>query len=198
MRLTINPTKTFKTLLDRTAIETNPILRRNMETLLKHQRCELESRDFDLEGVMSTLITVPCYHMYCASQANGDPVADATIEGADAVRAMYDYHFQSETFSLVEFDITHLVVDVFCIAASGIFKMGHRGTELRKLGYEVDDPNAFYLYFAQHAEFYPFDKNGLMIGEDIYLPAIGFRGIEKRKIMRDPSGIGGFVDISDS
>lgn len=198
MRLTINPAKTFKTLADRAAMETNPILRRNVETLLQHQRCELGSRNVNLEGVMSTLSPKPTYHIYCASHKNGDPIADATIDGADAVRALYHYHLQSETFSLVEFDVIHLVVDAFCIAASGIFKMGHRGTELRKIGYDVDDPDAFYLYLAQHAEFYPFDENGLMIGEDIYFPAIGFQGIEKRKITRDPSGIGGFVDVSEA
>jgi hypothetical protein len=46
----------------------------------------------------------------------------------------------------------------------------------------VDDESAYYLYEARMATLWPFNADGMIVGEDTYTGGNGFEGIADRKL----------------
>lgn len=171
----IDPRVTWKKVEERLETEQDPVLRRNLETLLTHMKAEMAG---DVDGLLATLTEHPAYHAY----GNDDPATNPV--GRDGVRAFYDRFIASGAGQL-QLDIDRLVVDKDCILTEGLMRIAYPGRTLQAMGIDVDDPSAYYLYEARMATLWPFDERGLAMGEDTYTGGDGFAGIADRKLASD-------------
>jgi hypothetical protein len=167
---------TWAAVEDRLATETDPILRRNLEVVLRHMKAEAAG---DIDGLLETLSPNPSYHAY-----GGPP--ESSPQGRDGVRRFYE-DFVASGATKLQFEIDRLVVDKHCVLTEGVMRMAWPGATLKARGIPVDDVNADYLYEARMATLWPFDENGLATGEDTYTGGNGFEGIENRKL--DPADV---------
>jgi SnoaL-like domain len=168
----IDMARTWAKVEERLATETDPVLRRNLETILAHMKAEAAG---DLDGLMATLSENPHYHAY----GTDDPALSPS--GTAGVRAFYEAFIASGATRL-QFDVDRLVVDRGCVLTEGIMRMAWPGWVLQARGIEVDDPDAFYLYEDRMATLWPMDEQGLARGEDTYTGGDGFEGIAQRKL----------------
>jgi len=179
----IDQAVTWAKVEERLEVETDPILRRNLETVLAHMKAEAVG---DLDGLLETLSDKVAYHAYGA-----EGVPELNPVGKSGVRRFYTDFIASGATKL-QLDIDRLVVDKTCILTEGIMRMAYPGRTLVARGIAVDDPDASYLYETRMAVLWPMDEDGLAIGEDTYTGGDGFAGIADRKI--DPAqivGLGG-------
>ena len=172
--VTLDQRKTWQAVQERLAVETDPVLRRNLETVLEHQYAEALG---DIDRLMATLSDDPNYHNY------GGP-AVGEINGRAAVRRFYEL-FARSGCDHIEHPAETLVVDRHCIITDGPTKIAFPGRTLRKRGIDVDDPDAYYLFQSRSLIIWPFNGEGLLTGEDSYFGADGFIGIENRKMLPD-------------
>jgi hypothetical protein len=179
----IDPNRTWSTVEERLATETDPVLRRNLETVLEHMKAEAVG---DIDGLLATLADDVRYHAYGSDEPLLNPV------GKPAVRAFYEAFIASGATQL-QFDIDRLVVDRRCILTEGVMRMAYPGRTLAFRGIAVDDPDAHYLFEARMATLWPFDEHGLALGEDTYVGGDGFAGIADRKLA--PGDIAELVDV---
>jgi len=168
----IDITRTWAAVDQRLATETDPVLRQRLEMLRRHMVAESSG---DLDGLMATLAPNPSYHAY------GDDSGASSPQGMAAVRTFYE-NFIASGATRLEFDVDRLVVDRHCILTEGVMRMAWPGRTLAHRGVEVDDPDAFYLYEARMATLWPFDDDGMILGEDTYTGGDGFAGIATRKL----------------
>jgi SnoaL-like domain len=168
----IDPRVTFRKVEERLATETDPVLRRNLETLLTHMKAEAIG---DIDGLLQTLTDHPHYHAYGSEDPATSPI------GRDGVRAFYEGFIASGAGQL-QLDVDRLVVDKDCILTEGLMRIAYPGRTLRAMGVDVDDADAYYLYEARMATLWPFDEHGLAKGEDTYTGGDGFAGIADRKL----------------
>jgi ketosteroid isomerase-like protein len=172
MTVLIDPNRTWAKVEERLATETDPVLRRNLTTVLEHMRAEAIG---DLDGLLATLADDVHYHAY----GTDEPILNP--DGRDQVRAFYEAFIASGATRL-QFEIDRLVVDHDCVVTEGVMRMAYPGSTLRARGVEVDDADAFYLFQARMCTLWPVDEHGLARGEDTYTGGDGFAGIEHRKL----------------
>ena len=161
----------------RLATESDPVLRRNLELLLQHQKAEAA---LDMERLMATVSEHAHYHMYSIPGGAGD------LRGKSAVQKFYE-DFAASGAEKLQLDTERLVVDRECIVTEGTMRMAYPGSTLAARGVPVDDPSAYYLYEARMCVLWPIGDDGLFTGEDTYTASDGFVGIEHRKL--SPSDI---------
>jgi hypothetical protein len=155
--------------------ETDPVLRRNLELLIQHQKAEATG---DIEPLMATVADDAHYHFY------DDPTGALDLVGKPAVERFYRA-FAASGAQKLQLDTDRLVVDRDCILTEGMMRMAYPGRELLGRGIAVDDPDALYLFEARMAIMWPIADDGRFLAEDSYTSGDGFAGIEQRKI--DPS-----------
>ena len=171
----IDQHRTWKKVEERLAVETDPILRRNLETLLQHMKAEAA---LDMERLMATVSENAIYQNF--AQGGTGPVGKA------AVQKFYE-DFAAGGAEKLQHDLDRLIVDKHCILTEGVMRMAWPGKTLLAMGIEVDDAEADYLYETRMAILWPLDENGLFIGEDSYVGGDGFEGIANRKV--DPADV---------
>jgi len=171
----IDQHRTWAKVEERLAIETDPVLRRNLELLLQHMKAEATQ---DMEKLMATVSDRARYQNF--ARGGEGPVGKA------AVQKFYE-DFAATGAEKLEHDLDRLVVDARCILTEGRMRMAWPGRTLQGMGIEVDDPDADYLYEAHMAILWPIDEHGLFIGEDSYVGGDGFEGIADRKV--DPNDV---------
>jgi hypothetical protein len=170
----IDPAVTWAKVEARLGEERDPVLRRNLETILAHMKAEAAG---DITGLLTTLSeTDVAYSTYALPD-----VTELNPVGKDAVRAFYE-RFIASGATRLQFDVDRLVVDRDCIVTEGVMRMAYPGRTLAARGIEVDDADAFYLYETRMAVLWPFDENGLAHGEHTYTGVDGFAGIAQRKL----------------
>lgn len=174
---TIDVHRTWARVEERLATETDPVLRRNLQTVLDHMKAEARG---DIDGLLATLSDDVAYHAYGTDEPALNPVGKA------GVRRFYE-NFVASGATRLQFEIDRLVVDRECVVTEGVMRMAYPGRTLAARGIAVDDLDAFYLYEARMATFWPMDADGLARGEDTYTGGDGFAGIAQRKI--DPRDI---------
>jgi hypothetical protein len=167
----IEQTRTWAAVEERLATETDPTLRRNLELVLDHMKSEAAG---DLDGLLVTLADDANYHAYGAP-----PESNPT--GKAEVRRFYE-DFIASGATRLQLDIDRLVVDKRCILTEGVMRIAYPGSTLAACGIPVDDESAYYLYEARMATLWPFNEDGLIIGEDTYTGSNGFEGIASRKL----------------
>ncbi|MCU1396876.1 MAG: uncharacterized protein JWM34_5304 [Ilumatobacteraceae bacterium] len=170
----IDQNTTWAAVEDRLAVETDPVLRRNLEQLLLHMRAEARG---DLETLMATVAEDAHYDAFGAPPANSP-------RGKAAVRKFYE-DFIASGATRLQFAIDRLVVDRHCIVTEGVMRIAYPGERLAAYGIAVDDPAAFYLFEAHMAVLWPIGDDGLFTGEDSYTGGNGFDGIADRKLSED-------------
>jgi hypothetical protein len=174
----IDQARTWKKVEERLAVETDPILRRNLQTLLQHMTAEAA---LDMEKLMATVSENARYQNF--AQGGEGPVGKAAVE-------KFYTDFAASGAGKLQHDLDRLIVDKHCLLTEGVMRMAWPGRTLIGMGIEVDDPDAEYLYETRMAIVWPIDENGLFIGEDTYVGGDGFAGIADRKI--DPADIVGY------
>lgn len=171
----IEPKKSWTALEERLARESDPVLRRNLEIVIRHSKAEARG---DLDALMDTLTDDPAYRL-------GKPGAPGMRpRGRDEVRAFYA-DFIASGATRLEHDVDRLAVDRDCVLTDGLMRMAYPGRTLIALGIEVDDPDAHYLYETRMAIVWPIDEDGRIIGEESYTDRDGFAGIAERKLAPD-------------
>lgn len=176
----IDPNRTWKKVEERLAVERDPILRRNLQTVLDHMTAEAR---LDIDGLLDTLAEDVHYHAY-----TGNVLVPALCpKGKPEVRKFYE-DFAASGAHRLELDVDRLVVDRDCILTEGVMRMAYPGRTLQAMGRQVDDPDAYYLYEARMATLWPLDADGKILGEDTYTGGDGFEGIEGRRL--SPSDVG--------
>jgi hypothetical protein len=178
MALVIDPNRTWAKVEKGLAVETDPVLRRNLETVLEHMKAEAVG---DIDGLLATLSDDVAYHAYGTTEVAMNPT------GKEGVRGFYDAFIASGATQL-QLEVDRLVVDRDCILTEGVMRMAYPGRTLAARGIEVDDPDAYYLYETRMATLWPMDGDGKARGEDTYTGGDGFAGIENRKLK--PGDIG--------
>ena len=168
----IDPSRTWAKVEERLAVETDPVLRRNLATVLEHMKAESVG---DVDGLLATLTDDTSYHAYGTTEPALNPV------GKPAVRQFYD-NFIASGATRLQLDVDRLVVDRDCVLTEGVMRMAYPGRTLQARGIQVDDPEAFYLYETRMATIWPMDDNGKAKGEDTYTGGDGFAGIADRKL----------------
>src|SRR5579862_5891164 len=108
----IDPNKTWVVVEERLATETDPVLRRNLETILAHMKAEAVG---DLDGLLATLADGVAYHAYGADGSNSPT-------GKAGVRKFYE-DFIASGATRLELDIDRLVVDQRCVLTEGVMRM---------------------------------------------------------------------------
>ena len=166
----IDPKVTWTKVEARLAAEQDPTRRRNLATVFAHMKAEAIG---DLDGLLETLSDDVHYHFY--GSTDPDPTGKA------GVRQFYE-SFIAAGATRLQLDIDRLVVDDTCVVTEGVMRMAYPGRTLAARGVAVDDPDAFYLYEARMAVFWPFDEQGRARGEDTYTAGDGFAGIADRKL----------------
>jgi hypothetical protein len=166
---------TWKKVEERLAVETDPVLRRNLETLLQHMKAEAA---LDMEKLMATVSENARYQNF--AQGGTGPVGKPEVE-------KFYTDFAATGAEKLQHDLDRLIVDKHCILTEGVMRMAWPGKTLIGMGIEVDDPDADYLYEARMAILWPLDEHGLFIGEDSYVGGDGFEGIADRKV--DPDDV---------
>jgi hypothetical protein len=168
----IDPSRTWAKVEARLAVETDPVLRRNLATVLEHMKAESVG---DVDGLLDTLSDDVAYHAYGTTEPALNPV------GKQGVRRFYDSFIASGATRL-QLDVDRLVVDRDCVLTEGVMRMAYPGRTLQARGIEVDDPDAYYLYETRMATLWPMDASGKARGEDTYTGGDGFAGIADRKL----------------
>jgi hypothetical protein len=181
MAVMIDPNKTWAKVEERLSTETDPILRRNLQTVLDHMKSEAVG---DLDGLIATLSDDVHYHSYSGAQGGTTGNPASSPKGKDGVRKFYEDFIASGATRLM-LDVDRLVVDRDCILTEGLMRMAYPGKTLAARGVKVDDPDAYYLYETRMATMWPLDENGMVRGEDTYTSSDGFAGIENRKLSED-------------
>jgi len=167
----IDQRRTWRLVEERLASESDPVRRRNLETVLVHMKAEAAA---DIDGLMATVAPDAHYHFW-----NG-PAAGEFV-GHAAVRRFYEA-FAASGAEKLEHDIDGLVVDGHCIVTEGVMRIAFPGRALRAQGIDVDDVDALYLYESRAAIMWPLNEEGLLLGEDSYFADDGFDGIADRKL----------------
>ena len=169
----IDPTRNWAMLEDRIAAEGDPVVRRNLLTMLDHSKSELAGA-FD-----ETLAGMGEDARHITYNNPDDPAQNP--RGKAAIRAYYD--------NLLAFDLLKLQVEVDRLLVThthavrdGVLRMAYPARVLGMMGIAVADPDAYYLYEARMAQFWPFDERGLCMGEHTYTVGDGFAGIATRKL----------------
>ena len=167
---------TWRKVEERLASETDPILRRKLELLLRHMQAEAV---LDLDSLMTTVSERARYQNFGPDGTFG-PV------GKPAVRQFYE-DFAASGAQKLQLDIDRLIVDRDTILTEGVMRMAYPGRTLAARGIAVDDLDADYLFETRMAVVWPIDEHGLFVGEDTYTSGDGFAGIAARKL--DPADV---------
>ncbi len=163
MSMAVDKTKTWRKVEERLAAEPSERKRTILANVLAHMKAEAVP---DLDGLMTTLAPNPQYHFW-------GPAGDSGPKGTDAVRAFYAA-FASSGAHRLEYDVERLVVDDHCVVLEGVMRIIYPGRTLAAMGRPVNDVDAWYLYEDRMITFWPYDDDGLLVGEDSYTVGVGF------------------------
>ena len=174
MTAVIDPHKNWALVEQRLAEETDPMLIRNLEVVLKHMNAEAT---LDFDALMSTVADEARYHFF----GSENDEAFAGPKGKENVEAFYKTIIDMDIHR-IEHNIDRLVVDKHCVITEGQMRIAYPGSLLKDMGHNVSDTDAYYLYETRSAIVWPINDDGLVVGEDSYTGEDGFAGIENRKL----------------
>ena len=66
------------------------------------------------------------------------------------------------------------MVDDHCVVLEGVMRIIYPSRTLAAMGRPVDDVDGWYLYEDRMITFWPYDDDGLLLGEDSYTVGVGF------------------------
>jgi hypothetical protein len=172
MSYKVDPRKNYAALVERLKTETDPIIRRNLETTIKHSKAEAAA---DFPTLMSTVSERAAYTSY----TTGAAAVDNSPKGKDGVAAYYKMIVESGCHQ-IEHAVERVVADRHAISTDGDFTMAYPTHVLKAMGFDVSDTAPYYLYKGRMLIVWGFDENGLVTCEDSYPAGAGFEGIGER------------------
>lgn len=156
----IEPGRSTEPIEKRLQDETNPVFRRQLEEVAFHIKTEVGGQT---ERALQRLSPRARYQMF------DNVSAPVVLEGVDVIRReFYEALLVSVDPTKQQWDIVRLLVDDGAVITEGHLQIAMRGSYLVANGVQVDDPEAFYLSEGWHLVTWPFDEDGLLIGEEIY------------------------------
>lgn len=177
---TIDPARTWAPVQARLEVETDPVIRRNLEQVIAHMRAEAVA---DIDGVVATLSDRPRYRTH----GNGER-PEMNPDNTDAVRAFYDLTIVQTGAHRLELAVDRVIADRSAVFTEGVMRIAYPGATLRAMGIDVADPDRYHLFEARMAVVWPVDPdNGRLVGEEVYTVGDGFDGIADRPL--DPIDI---------
>jgi SnoaL-like protein len=184
--LVIDPYKTWQTLAERLRTENNPLHRRQLEQIIKHMKGEAAG---DIDLILTTVSPKATYISY--DNPGGPP---RVFEGHEGIRQFYNQMLAAISVNL-EYFVERLVVDDYCVVTEGVSKSAMKGAALAAMGIQVDDPNAFYLAEGRNLVVWPFDKDVMILGENIF-PGTGTAPADVARRKLRPEEIGTFEEAA--
>ncbi len=146
----MNPTAE---LLERT---TNPLHRAMLLNFWRHVHLE-GSGQYDALALPDMMVDEPVYRITWGA-------SPAVIRGTEGVLAFY----RSVGEAVLWNSDDRLAVGDWGIADELTFHILARGADLAAVGYDVDDPEAFYHAASRQAFIWPYDSRARLIGENLY------------------------------
>jgi hypothetical protein len=177
----IDPYRMWRMLEERIATETNPLHRRQLETIVKHMKGESMG---DIDFILTTVSPDATYYHF-----NTPGAPPRVFHGHDGIRGFYDEMLATVSVN-TEMCVERLVVDDYCVVTEGPMRSAVRGTALKAAGLEVDDLDAFYFSEGQALVVWPFDpESGLILGERIYtVPGMTLDETARQKLAPEEIG----------
>ena len=114
----------------------------------------------DLDALMATLIDDPQFH-------NWNGTEDAGPKGYDNLREFYSNLIASGS-NRFEYAIERIVIGDDTLVTEGEIRVPFAGAMLKAMGREDVKDDAFYATVGRTVTFWPFARDGRIIGEDIY------------------------------
>lgn len=143
------------------AVTTNPRHRFLLQAFHRHRFLEIAGR-YEEIFAPEMMAESPVYHFDYARM-------EATVKGQD-VKGLYAHWAQTNQTIFYAVTEQVAVADNY-VASVGTLYQQRLGSELAARGYEIDDPNAYYLYLAIGAQqVWPYDDQGRLVGEDVWEP----------------------------
>ncbi|AII10930.1 hypothetical protein [Rhodococcus opacus] len=137
-----------------------PLHRRIIENYRRHALLEVMG---EWEGIFEADMTVPNPVYYF----NITGLMGVTVEGADAVKAVYRQLAEDET-SVMLVEDERLAVSDWGFASDSIFNTYLRGWDAPGKGIEVDKPEGYYILRQHFAMIWPYDDQAHLVGERVY------------------------------
>jgi hypothetical protein len=178
--LVIDPSRTWQTLAERLKTEKNPLHRHQLEQIIEHMKGEAAG---SIDQILTTVSPQASYHSH--DNPAGPP---RVFKGHEGIRQFYNQMFDAVSVNL-EYFVERLIVDDYCVVTEGASKSAIKGSSLARMGIPVDDPDALYLGVGRTVVVWPFDKDGMILGEYIY-PGGGTPPAEVAKRKLSPEEIG--------
>jgi hypothetical protein len=155
--LKFDQTISWQQLEVRLARTTNLRHRKMLQTVIDHATAEANA---DVDGLMATLVDDPQYHFWSGGKDWGP-------KGVAGVRAFYE-DFVASGAGFFESYKPRIVVDDDNVVTECVMRGIVPGAVARQRGCDVPDVNGHYIVTARTVIFWPFNEDGVLIGEDSY------------------------------
>ena len=163
----LDPQGMVRTVEKRIAGETDPRKIQMLQTLLAHMRAESAK---DIDALLATVADSVHYHTWAPGGEAQSP------EGPAEVRAFYTKKAE-EGFLDFQYDIERLVIDDDVIVTEGVMVSHVPARSLGAFGFP--DTGGLVALTMRMTIFWPFDSDGLLLGEDSYSHVLGLVPIEQ-------------------
>lgn len=169
----VDPERSWSALEKRLEIETDQRRRLILTQVRDHMRAELREQ---LEPTMATLTETPLYNFYGFG-------GGTSFKGRAGVEAYYREMFAQGRMN-AEFEVTRIVVDDDSVVTEGMMLALVPASELTDAGItevagEKVTDDATYLSRVPLLVVWPADKNGRIIGENIYIGANRYDNLQR-------------------
>jgi SnoaL-like domain len=162
----IDPNRTFRVVEDALARETNPLHRAHLENILEHFKGEAAE---DIPRILKTL-SPDAEYIFVGPSFAPPGAAKMVLHNHAEIRAFYE-GMLANTMREMQYDVEEMIVDDNLIYQRGTNRIAVTGSSLVAQGFDVlDDPGAYYMQDVHAIVIFPFDKDGLCLGEQVYQP----------------------------
>lgn len=141
----------------RLAITENPRHRQLLQLVIDHAKAEAVG---DVDGLMASLVADPAYHFWSNA-------GDYGPKGYDGVRQYYEAFWRSGG-AVFTYPMERIVVDDSTICHEGVLTTLAPWEVAKERGYSIPEEDGHYLLRMRVVVFWPFDDEGLALGEDSY------------------------------
>lgn len=143
------------------AVTTNPRHRFLLQAFHRHRFLEIAGR-YEEIFAPEMMAPEPVYHFFYAKMT-------ARVVGND-VKNLYAHWGQTNQTIFYAVTEQIAVADNYVASVATLYQQ-RLGAELAQAGFEIDDPNAYYLYYAEGAQqIWPYDDQCRLLGEDVWEP----------------------------
>ena len=157
-------------------VTTNPRHRFLLQAFHRHRFLEISGR-YEEIFAPEMMCERPVYHFDYAKM-------NVAVAGND-VKNLYAHWGQTNQTIFYAGTEQVAVADNYVASVGDIYQQ-RVGAELAAAGFQVDDPKAYYLYYARGVQqIWPYDDQGRLVGEDVWEP----RAQEATIIKLDPADV---------